>query len=91
MDIRKYLTNERVEALFKSFDVDDNDLIEPENIRDAFTKLGKDITDGEIRTIMMTHDENNDGKISLEEFKNMLLGCHISNDEKDASIVLLKE
>ena len=91
LDIRKYLTNERVEALFKSFDVDDNDVIEPANIKDAFTKLGKDVTDEDIKTIMMMHDENGDGKISLEEFKNMLLGCHLSNDEKDASMVLMKE
>ena len=91
LDVRKYLTTERVEALFKSFDVDDNDVIEASNIKDAFTKLGKDITDDQIKTIMMMHDEDGDGTISLAEFKNMMLGCHSNKDTGDASMVLEKE
>jgi calcium-dependent protein kinase len=76
IDIRKYLTKAKIEALFKSFDVDDNDFIEPDNLKNAFTKLGKQISDQDIKIIMNAHDENKDGKISLQEFENMLLGCH---------------
>ena len=51
IDIRKYLTRARVEAIFKSFDVDDDEMITDLNLKNAFTKLGKDISDQEIRHI----------------------------------------
>jgi Ca2+-binding EF-hand superfamily protein len=44
-----YLTEERVLALFKQFDTDDNDFIEPSNIKDAFTKLGKEVSEEDIK------------------------------------------
>lgn len=49
IDVRMYLTEERVLALFKQFDTDDNDFIEPSNIKDAFTKLGKEVSEEDIK------------------------------------------
>jgi calcium-dependent protein kinase len=53
IDIRKYLTRARVEALFKSFDVDDRGEIDAKSLKSAFTKLGKALTDDEIKTIFL--------------------------------------
>jgi calcium-dependent protein kinase len=49
IDIKKYLTKARVEALFKSFDVDDTNEIDATNLKNAFTKLGKAISDADIK------------------------------------------
>ena len=45
-----------------------------ENIKDAMTKLGRDITDAELKEIMRKHDSSGDQQISIEEFKQMILG-----------------
>jgi Ca2+-binding EF-hand superfamily protein len=37
------------------------------------SKLGKSITDEEINEIMKRHDISGDNKISLDEFKKMIL------------------
>lgn len=81
IDVRRYLTKARVAAIFKSFDVDDNNSIDASNIRNAFTKLGKSISDDEIKVIMAQHDTDKDGVISLTEFESMLLGCNIKEEE----------
>lgn len=49
IDIKKYLTTARVEALFKSFDVDDTNEIDASNLKNAFTKLGKAISDQDVK------------------------------------------
>lgn len=75
------MTKARVAAIFKSFDVDDNNSIDASNIKNAFTKLGKSISDDEIKVIMAQHDTDKDGVISLTEFESMLLGCNIKEEE----------
>lgn len=75
------MTKARVAAIFKSFDVDDNNSIDALNIKNAFTKLGKSVTDDEIRVIMQQHDTDKDGVISLAEFESMLLGCNIKEED----------
>lgn len=90
INVRKYLTKPRIEALFKSFDVDDNDEIDATNLKNAFTKLGKAISDEDVRTIMQEHDVNKDGKISLQEFEQMLLGCNVKENDAGSSQLLEK-
>lgn len=41
--VEKYLTKERVQALFNRFNTDDDDTISKVNFRDAFSKLGIDL------------------------------------------------
>lgn len=39
----------------------------------------------------MCHDEDKDGKISLKEFENMLLGCNIKQKDGDSSMLFIKQ
>lgn len=48
-------------------------MITKENIKDAMSKMGSDITDDEIKEIMKKHDSSGDQAISLEEFKKMIM------------------
>lgn len=44
ISVQTILTHERLEALFKQFDIDNKDEITSENIRAAMGKLGKEIS-----------------------------------------------
>jgi hypothetical protein len=39
---------------------------------------------------MSMHDANHDGKISLAEFKGMMLGYNIKEDDTNKSLILEK-
>lgn len=52
MDLTQYLTKDKIRALFATFDVDGSGEITKENIKKAFSKFGREITDEEIDTIM---------------------------------------
>lgn len=56
MDVKRFLTAEKLEAIFNSFDVDGSGKITPQNIKDAFSKFGREISDEEINTILAKHD-----------------------------------
>lgn len=71
--MQKILSHQKFEALYRQFDVDGNDKITRENIKDAMFKLGKEITDQDVDQIMNKHDANKDGFLSMEEFKTMLM------------------
>jgi calcium-dependent protein kinase len=45
VSIKKFMTEEKLWMMFKHFDVDDTDFISKENIKEAFQKLGKTITE----------------------------------------------
>ena len=40
-----FLTHDKLEAIFKSFDIDNTGEITVQNLRDAFSKFGKELTD----------------------------------------------
>jgi Ca2+-binding EF-hand superfamily protein len=42
-------------------------------MKDAFSKLGRIITEKEIDEIMANHDTSHDGSLSFEEFRSMML------------------
>jgi Ca2+-binding EF-hand superfamily protein len=58
--VHKFLTHQKLEAIFKQFDIDGNNQITKENIRDAMNKMGREITDEEINEIMRKHDSSGD-------------------------------
>lgn len=58
-------------ALFKTFDVDQTGQISKQNIKQAFTKFGKNVTDAEIDEIMKEHDTSKGNTITMEEFTAM--------------------
>lgn len=71
MDLTSYLTADKIRALFATFDVDGTGEITKENIKKAFTKFGREITEEEINTIMKAHDNDEGKTISMDEFKAM--------------------
>lgn len=58
-------------ALFKTFDIDQTGSISKENIKQAFTKFGKNVTDEEIDEIMREHDTSKGKTITIDEFTAM--------------------
>ena len=52
IDVKQFLTQERLESIFKTFDVDGSGQITPQNIKDAFSKFGREVSDEEIETIL---------------------------------------
>jgi len=73
ISVHSILTHDRLEALFKQFDIDNTNEITADNIKDAFAKLGKVVTDEELEEIMKKHDVSGDRAISFDEFKKMML------------------
>ena len=45
IDINKFLTDDKLEALFSTFDIEGTGMISAENIKNAFTKFGRQLTD----------------------------------------------
>jgi len=45
MSAKDFLTEEKLWVLFKQFDVDDSDYITADNIKEAFKRLGRAITE----------------------------------------------
>jgi Ca2+-binding EF-hand superfamily protein len=68
-----FLTEEKLAAIFKTFDLDDTGQITATNIKDAFSKFGKEVSDEEVKQIMLAHDLDGGNTISLDEFQKMML------------------
>ena len=50
------------------FDVDNQGQISKENLKVAFSKFGKNVTEEELDEIMKIHDLDGGGTVDLEEF-----------------------
>ena len=72
-DVRKYLTPEKLEAIFKPFDVEGSGIITPPQIEDAFSKFGREISQTELIEMFKEHDTDGEPGLSLQEFKQMML------------------
>eukprot|EP00300_Choanocystis_sp_HF-7_P004893 c13766_g1_i1.p1 GENE.c13766_g1_i1~~c13766_g1_i1.p1 ORF type:complete len:160 (+),score=49.79 c13766_g1_i1:71-481(+) len=57
---------------FSLFDTDHNGLISKEEFKRAMIKLGENISDEQVNTMMKTADLNGDGFIDFEEFRQMM-------------------
>ena len=44
----EFLTEDKLEAIFKSFDIDNTGEITSQNLKDAFSKFGKEVTEEDI-------------------------------------------
>jgi calcium-dependent protein kinase len=55
VDVTKILTQPRLDSLFNTFDMDQTGQLTEKNIKDAFTKFGRDVTDEEMKNIMDQH------------------------------------
>lgn len=74
--VEKYATRERIASLFTKFDGGENPedhQISATTLREAFTKLGHNLTDKEVDDIMREHDVDADHEISFNEFAHMVI------------------
>ena len=74
INVSEYLTDERLQAIFNQFDIDNTGFISKSNMKQAFSKYGREIKDSDIDDILSKHDIAGDKAISFEEFKLMLFG-----------------
>lgn len=71
----EYLSEERLQAIFNQFDIDNSGKITKANMRQAFSKYGREITESDIDNILKQHDIAGDQAISFDEFKRMIMDC----------------
>ena len=69
---QQVFNKDKLEATFKMFDEDGNGFISNDEIKSLFQGLGSD-SENIVNEIVKQVDENNDGQISMTEFKNMIL------------------
>lgn len=69
---RNYTTNE-LRSAFEHFDVDNSGYITAENLQEVLTNMGREFSIEDIEKMIKTVDEDGNGKISFEEFENLLL------------------
>jgi calcium-dependent protein kinase len=74
IEAEKFLTEDKLMAIFNAFDVDKTGFITAKNIKDAFSKFGKKISDKDIQVIMDQHDIDGGKSIDFDEFKQMMMG-----------------
>jgi len=58
INTKNYLSAERLEAIFQSFDLDNTGSISTQNLTDAFSKFGRELSPAQIADIMKKHDKN---------------------------------
>ena len=73
LDVKNFLDDNKLRAVFQQFDTDGNGSITKDNIISAMEKIGHAITQEDLDEIMKEHDTKKDGKISYIEFKAIFL------------------
>ena len=71
INVQKFMTDQRLLAIFNQFDTDGSNKITEDNIYYAMQKLGHEIPKTEIHNMIKQHDLTNDGMLSFEEFKSI--------------------
>ena len=51
INVKEFLTEDRLDALFHTFDIDGSGKITKSDIRTSFSKFGKEVTDNELDDI----------------------------------------
>jgi calcium-dependent protein kinase len=74
INTKNFLSEQKLMAIFQSFDLDDTGFITINNLKDSFSKFGRELTDHEIEQIMAAHDTDKDRSIDFQEFKLMMTG-----------------
>ena len=67
-----YSNEKSLEEVFQRFDIDKDQYISFEDVQDCFCRFGVELPKKEITMMIRDFDENNDGKISKEEFFKMM-------------------
>jgi len=63
--VEKYATKERLHSLFQKFDGESDHMISGTSLRDAFTKLGHNMTSVEIEEILDEHNVNHEHEMTF--------------------------
>ena len=95
MEVKRYMSPEMMQALFRYFDTDHSGLITPQDLRMAFGKTGKRIREMEIQNLMKMYAGNKEDSrnmsrqtsqgITFDKFKKVLMEEH---DEDDLVILI---
>ena len=74
LDVKSIISKDEKKLLgiFNTFDVDNTGYISKENMKVAFSKYGREITDDEIINVLKQHDKAQNDRIDFTEFKQML-------------------
>ena len=73
INVQKFITDQRLLAIFNQFDTDGSNKITEDNIYYAMQKLGHEVPRAEIKQMIKTHDLKNDGVLSFEEFRSIFI------------------
>lgn len=83
LDIREYLDENKLRAIFNQFDTDGSGVLTRDNIIATMDKIGNKITHNDLELIMNMHDLEGNGVISFEEFRQIFKD-YVDQDELDA-------
>lgn len=75
-----YTDEKRVQTFFNYFDLDKNGYIDKQEIVDCFKRFGRDMQDEGVTMMIEEVDENSDGLISFEEFKELMKGFKLGEE-----------
>lgn len=67
-----YLKQEKLWSLFKYFDPYNSNFITLDDLKEIFLRNGRNLPEDEIKTMLGEVDPNRDGKISFEEFLELM-------------------
>lgn len=73
INVKDLLTDEHIVTLFDYFDTDNTGYISRENLKEAFKKAGKPLSEEDLDEIMENHDYQKNGRIEFREFRQMML------------------
>jgi Ca2+-binding EF-hand superfamily protein len=73
LDVKSFLDDNKLQAIFSQFDTDGSGSITKENIITAMNKIGHEITQEDLDKIMEEHDLAKNGVITFIEFKALFL------------------
>ena len=66
-------TDDELKEVFDVFAFEGTEFITAVSLKRVMTSLGEKLTSDEINAMMKEADANNDGKISFEEFKKIIV------------------
>ena len=81
INVQKFITDQRLLAIFNQFDTDGSNKITEDNIYFAMQKLGHEIPRNEIHEMIQKHDLKKDGVLSFEEFKSIFVDKDAVNED----------
>ena len=70
--IKDYEIEDELLETFKVFDKDGNGYISLDELKDIITRLDENISDLEVQEMLKEADDDNDGKLSFEEFVKVM-------------------